>query len=580
MQIVRIQYRRFRGLQDLTLHPRGHVVLLGPPRCGRSAVIEGLTRVLDPETTRRRLGDEYDFYKCVKTSPAEVEAVIVDLDNELEQDFLDQLEVWSSSRQELITEAASPQDIDAESCFWALRLTYRLEWSEEEERTDEFVYYPKTSDSDSGVFSRARPGDIARLRFRRIRPFSGRLLDLSERGRFRQLIESEETSDFSEAVTTYLHAVQASAGQFTTSEQLKAAAKRVLQPIAGPLGIQGRGIEEILRFVPEGGAVSGLLRSLMPTLDLGDGAGLLPANRHGSSVAALLRLAEALGSMQAALIAIDDLGDGLDAASALHTAALAQKFAGQAWISTRNTAVAEVFDPQEVLRLSRQDGNAVMHQGRRAGDRAERTSAKHWLRSVLPALAFNVIVILEGPDDLSALHSLSLRLFREKGASLPGTAGVTFVSAAAAGSGGSSNVPRVAQLAREMGLWTIAVIDWDKDDSQVTLEKAKQAADTVIRLPEKCAIERLVVTDIAPATLASAISELVKVVGFQTAKDPKTMTEAELHQTGIALLKASGGLHAAFLDMLPIDDLPSGLLRLYELTLEAAAKKTAGHLQM
>lgn len=578
MEVVCIQYRHFRGLRDLTLHPTGHVVLLGPPRSGRSAVIEGLARVLDPETTRRRLGDEYDFYEGDKTRPAEVEAVIIGFDNELEQDFLDQLEVWSGSRQELMTEAASPQDIDDESCSWALRLTYRLEWNQEEERADEFVYYSKTSDSDTGVFSRAKPGDIERIGFRRIRPFTGRLLDLSDRGRFRELIESGDAGDFGEAVATYLEAVEASAGKFTASEQLKAAAKRVLKPISDLLGIR-EDIDEILRFVPEGGAVGGLLRSLMPTLDLGDGAGLLPANRHGSSVAALLRVAEALGSMQAALIAIDDLGDGLDAASALHTAALCQKLAGQAWISTRNTVVAEVFDPPEVFRLSR-GGDAVLHQGRRAGNKVERISAKHWLRSVLPALAFRVIVILEGPDDLSALHSLALRQFREKGTPLPGTPGVTFVSAAAAGSGGSSNVPRVAQLAREMGLWAIAVIDWDKDDAQVTLERAKQAADTVIRLPEKYAIERLMVTDIAPATLASTISELAQVVGFQTAKNPGTMTEAELHQVGIDLLKASGGLHAAFLEMLPMDELPPGLLRLYELVLDAATKRTAGHLQM
>jgi hypothetical protein len=580
MRIVGIQYRRFRAFKKLSLRPDGHVILLGPPRSGRSAVLEGLTRVLDPETTRRRSGDEFDFFNGDKDSPAEVELAITDLGSDLEQDFLDSLEVWSGSEQKILTEANSPTEIDKPLCSWALRLTYRLEWSSEDERTDEFVYYSKTSDRDSGIFSRIRPADVERLGFRRVRAFSGKILDLSNRGRFRQLIDSLDESDFNAAVDGYLEAVEASAGSFMGSEQLKAAAKRVLELIAGPLGVDVDRIEDMLRFVPEGGAASGLLRSLMPTLDLSDGAGLLPADRHGSSVGALVRLAEAFSLVESSIVAIDDLGDGLDDASALHMAALAQKLAGQAWITTRNAVAAEIFEPQEVLRISHTGEDRVVHQGKRAVSKTERISAKHWMRSVLPALPFRSMAVVEGPDDLSAVHALSLRLFRENDVPLPGTSGLTFVSAAAAGSGGSTNVPRVTALAKKMGLWTIAIIDWDKDDAQTTLEKALSAADTVVRLPEKWAIERLLVADVGAKILAPIVADLASAVGFHMSKDPSKMTIDELQDTGINLLKAAGGLHSAFLEALPVEALPSGFVGLYEAVLHAAANRTPGHIQL
>jgi len=52
MRILALHLRNFRGFDDFVLKPQGHVVLMGEPRAGRSDLIEGLRRVLHPDSNR------------------------------------------------------------------------------------------------------------------------------------------------------------------------------------------------------------------------------------------------------------------------------------------------------------------------------------------------------------------------------------------------------------------------------------------------------------------------------------------------------------------------------------------------
>ena len=52
MLITQIRVTNFRGWDDLDLSPRGHAVVIGEPRAGRSDLITALTRVLNPSSTR------------------------------------------------------------------------------------------------------------------------------------------------------------------------------------------------------------------------------------------------------------------------------------------------------------------------------------------------------------------------------------------------------------------------------------------------------------------------------------------------------------------------------------------------
>ena len=105
MQVHRLDIRRFRGFELATIEPAGHVLLTGEPRTGRSNVIEGLDRVLSPESTRRTCRPSLISTSGTRVSRAEVEAVLGTLGEEVEQVFFDHLEAWDLEERQLLEQA-------------------------------------------------------------------------------------------------------------------------------------------------------------------------------------------------------------------------------------------------------------------------------------------------------------------------------------------------------------------------------------------------------------------------------------------------------------------------------------------
>jgi hypothetical protein len=87
--IRRLEIRRFRGFEHVVIVPTGHALVVGEPDAGRSDVMEGLRRVLSPDSTRFLLGDDIDFFQRDRTFRAEVEVVLGDLGPALTQQFFD-----------------------------------------------------------------------------------------------------------------------------------------------------------------------------------------------------------------------------------------------------------------------------------------------------------------------------------------------------------------------------------------------------------------------------------------------------------------------------------------------------------
>ena len=268
---------------------------------------------------------------------------------------------------------------------------------------------------------------------------------------FRRVIGKSGGNDFAASLAAYVQDVGVAAGQFTGSAQITEALEDVVKPLRDLLGISTTDVSQIFQFAPEGGSPSGLLRSLGPSMDVHDGSGSLPVWRRGSSTASLFRIAEALALSSGTnlILAVDDFGDGLDAASSAHMTAIIRRSSGQAWVTTRTSAVAEVFEPQEVLRLGRDAvGARFARQGKQPKTKAENVAAKHWHRILLPALSYRSVIVVEGPNDFAALHNLALRLSEDVGLALPATQGVALINAGSGGSGGYAAVLKLAGAAR------------------------------------------------------------------------------------------------------------------------------------
>ena len=583
MQIRELHIRHFRGFSDLLVRPKGHVVILGEPSAGRSNLLEGLARVLDADASRARFTTELDFRNRDTSQPIQIEVTLAELGADLEQQFLEHLEFWDRTNECLLEESQEPETVDGQEYEMVLRLEYLARWLPAEERSEEWVHYPKESDPSADSFVHARRRDITDLGFGALHWSSGRILDLSARGSFRRVIDGTAGGDFATAIAQYVQDVGQAAEQFTNALQVKDALEDVFEPLRKTLGVSAQDLSQVIQFAPDGGSPSGLLRSLGPSIDLDDGSGFLPAWRRGSTISALLRIAEALAlsTGTGGILAIDDLGDSLDAATGAHMSFSIRRAGGQVWVTTRMPSVAEVFEPQEVIRLGRDvNGVTTAYQGRRPSSKSESVAAKHWHRNLLPALTSRSVVVVEGPNDFAALHSLALRLAKEQDEPLPATQGVSMISAGFTGSGGYPSVLRLAASAREIGLRSVAVVDGDvAPDAKDFLEDNKGLADAVIRLPERAAIEVALLHDLADDVVKQALRDAAYSAGLSTPADLDQLSDRQLKREAVSFIKRNS-LHAQFVEALAPENLPSLAIQVLTEAIRAATGQSSGVIQL
>jgi hypothetical protein len=191
-----------------------------------------------------------------------------------------------------------------------------------------------------------------------------RPLQLRAEGLLRRLVTDRNADGASAAFRALEEAVALAADGLCADGTIAATVDAVLQ--AGGLA---RHLSETsptataVRFRPEDGSLSALLRAVQPAIEL-DEAGLLTLSSHGSTAAAVLAAAEALllaATVEGAIVLGDDFGDGLDAASAEHVAAVLRAQAAQVWLTTRRPEVARAFAPSELVRLGRKGGIRTHH---------------------------------------------------------------------------------------------------------------------------------------------------------------------------------------------------------------------------
>ena len=582
MQIRQVDIRHFRGFRSLRIKPSGHVLLVGEPRAGRSDLVEALTRVFDPDSTRATLTDDLDFFNRDIATRAEVEVVLGNLGDELEQRFFDQIELWNASSQTLLPPAAPGEEAPSD-CERVVRLCYRAEWQEDEQLAEQWVDFPKFSDPETGDYRRVRRIDRAALPFQRM-DASGTPLRLTSRSLFRRIVSLSEGDDFPQALEQMIDDLRTGSAEFTASAQVQTALHAVFRDVVGPLGVGNTVPDDIVKFVPDGGSLPSLLRSFSPTIDLGDGAGQLPLQRHGSTSAALIAAGEALAAMHngIAVVVVDDFGEGMDAASAKFAAQALRAAASQAWVSTRRSQVAEAFRTSEIIRLTRSaDAQRSVFQGTEPSTKAERLAARHFALQLLPAVAARALIIVEGPHDHAAYQALATRLFDEEGVPPPGAHGIHLIHAAAADSaGGSGAIPRLASAARALGLRVVNVIDHDGETpkAKAELRTNLDSADAVVRLPTRVAVERALVHGMDPAILRSVLLDLKTAFGLQI--DVASAADAELENLAVSALKSSGGFHAEFVEALPLGCVPDIARRVLETSLDCALGVRDGHQQL
>lgn len=581
MQVLRLAIERFRGFESLEVLPRGHVLLVGEPRAGRSDLLLAMKYALDADAARGV--SELDFHNLETANDVVIQVTLGELGSELEQRFLDQLEFWSIQDRELVLDAEDPSELSNE-VIPAIRIECRLRWDPVEERPTAVVYWVKFSDPSSDEFRRVSREDRVALPF--VVLGAGRPLNLAPRGGLRTLIDGHSPGELTTAIDEMVEGVETLAEDLATSDAVATQLAEVLEPILAYLGVSVDEPDEILRFLPEGGTVSGLLRSLAPALALDD-AGFLPLARHGSTTEAQVAAAEAVvtAGSRSAVVAVDDFGDSLDGPSAQHLAALLRDRCGQIWLSTRRSEAALRFESEEIVRLARHStGSAphrTVHYGRQPRNRGERVAARELDRQVLPAMTAQGLIIGEGVHDRAAFDAIAERLGAEHDVDTPEAFGLRFIDAGG-GDGGIDKVPRVSQLARELGFRVVALVDYDHDEAEAAsrLSAAVQSAHAVVRLPKGVAIERALLMGLPDEDIVSALATLNSEYSLPLPGGWQDLEGDELQSAGVRALKSNNGLHAQFVDALP-GILPPLATRALEAAVECArGLRTDAHVQL
>jgi len=398
MRIARLTIEGFRGFDEFELVPRRHVAIVGEPRAGRSDLIAALERVLHPDSTRWQ-PREWDFHEGNLDRPIQIEATLVDLDVGLRQRFLRSLEAWNIDAGAIVDELDDPAELDGEDNDSALRLRYTSVWDPSEERGEQLLEYAKSSFGQSGRIDRVSREDRLALPFRSIRQREP--LAIRSEGDFRRMLEGSESADVLGALRRLADGVEALSAELSADPAVVEGLERVLESLREPLAVESEA-QDVIRFLPEGGAVSGLLRSLTAALNLREGAGYLPVARHGSTIAGLMSAAEALwwADVDDGIVAIDDFGDDLDAPGASRLTQLLIGSVGQAWISTRRAEVARVFRVEDLVRLTGTGTDRRVHQCDPPVDKDARGALRHYRLQLLPAMTARAVLVCEGPHDV------------------------------------------------------------------------------------------------------------------------------------------------------------------------------------
>lgn len=505
MLITRVQVTNFRGWGDLDLRPRSHALVIGEPRAGRSDLIAAVTRVLDPRSTRVQptTGDIHQDMSTgavVMANFAEVEVTLAQLPADVELEADGALEPLSDDGTVDGSGNANP------AAPLGLRLAYRVSYDATTDSLDHRVFYPMASDPTVDKYVRV-PTAV-----REMLPVvfldASRPLQLRAEGVLRRLVTDHDPVNATAALQALEADVAVAASGMSTSAAIQAVLDAVLDQDGPARRIGDSPVSAAdIQFLPEDGSLAGLLRAVQPVLRL-DQAGPLPLASHGSTTAAALSAAEALllcAAITGALVIGDDVGEGLDGPTTEHLTGALRGVSPQVWLTTRRADAARAFETNEVIRLTRHTGTRLVHQVSPPGDRKEASVHRHIQGQLLPALTATTLTVCEGRHDLSAFSAADRR---HLATALPLAAhGVRLISADFGDGGGTTQIPLVAGLAKQLGYRVVALVDGDPAKyAATTLIQIEAACDAVVRLPTSMAVERAILAGATAAHIRAAAS--------------------------------------------------------------------------
>jgi len=169
-------------------------------------------------------------------------------------------------------------------------------------------------------------------------------------------------------------------------------------------------------------------------------------------------------------------------------------------------------------------------------------------------MSAETVALLEGPHDLEGYTAVTDRRLRQSGTPPPAAHGVQLIAPAGAG-GGKDNLPPMARLAAELGFRVRVIVDGDAPGGDLALlSELGAAAEKVVRLPDRTAIEKVLVAGLPVASVTSTLQLLTDAFGLGL--DLTGLDEVALRKLAIDKLKSKSGLHRPWVELLPGSRVP------------------------
>ncbi len=157
MHLARVTVENFRGISKAEAFLDGDAVLLGDNNSGKSTVLEAVELALGADRLfRRPIVDEHDFYGgAYLENEILVEVMIVDLDDELQSRFRNNLEYWDAANATLLSTLPGP-DSDALPC---VRIRFVGRYDVDEDDFEGRTWFCSPEDDEGNPTNEARSAD-------------------------------------------------------------------------------------------------------------------------------------------------------------------------------------------------------------------------------------------------------------------------------------------------------------------------------------------------------------------------------------------------------------------------------------
>ena len=471
MRIKRLTIFHFRSVAEGEIIFPDHPVIIGGNSVGKSTICEALDLLLGPDRLSRSSPvNEHDFherrYLDDDGNPIsiELEVVLTHLPDNVLTKFRLHREYWDTSRDVLLDETASPEDLEADDVVPALRIKFEGRYDIDEDEFSAETYFaspPLEEDGRRARVSRSAKRQFGFIYLRALRTGS-RALSL-ERGSLLDIILKLKDDDRSAMWEQTLQSMEDLDPAIDAIPQLRVVLDEIDTRVRRFVGLSDD--DRTFRLYPSSLTRESLRRSIT-LFGLSERSNTpVPYWRLGSGVinSMVFSLLTFIAELKLNVIfAMEEPEIAIPPHTQRRIVQFLHKQMDQSILTTHSPFVLEQYAPENVVILERGDDAAVS--GRTVEVTGLKAKAyKGNLRRVLAeAMLGNGVLCVEGVSDAEALYSASavLEEHSEEGSYTPlDLSGVTIVQCE-----GDGGLLRYGEFFAGLGLSTYAFYDRHKND--------------------------------------------------------------------------------------------------------------------